>query len=342
MGMLRVFQSRIQGPQRARSREEALKRILSGLLAAAAVFCATAVIAQHAPKISYIVKMGNDEWFINEVAGAKAEADSLGVSFTSENVKLDADLAVVAVDTAIANGAQGIVIVVPEQKIGPAILKKAAEAGVPVIAVDDNIADEAGVEAPFVGFSGVEVGKQVGHVIADFAEELGWKAGPETALYIAEVQTVSVCMDRTNNSVEVLKSRLGMTDDQILHIPSPDDNTLLSGSQALVAYPNVQKWMVIGCNDNFVLGVVRALEQAGYGVDDIIGVGINGDTACVEFAKPDPTGFRASIFVDSRVHGATAVRQLYDNITAGTAIPEKTIIAGQVITRDDNAVGCGS
>ena len=53
-----------------------------------------------------------------------------------------------------------------------------------------------------------------------------------------------------------------MTDDQIIHIPSPDDNTLLSGSQALVAYPNIKHWMVIGCNDNFVLGVVRALDAA--------------------------------------------------------------------------------
>ena len=53
-------------------------------------------------------------------------------------------------------------IVVPEQKIGPAVLKKAKDAGIPMIAVDDTIKDETGKDAPFVGFSSVAIGKQVG------------------------------------------------------------------------------------------------------------------------------------------------------------------------------------
>ena len=47
-------------------------------------------------------------------------------------------------------------IVVPDQQIGPAILAKAKEAKIPVIAVDDSIKDADGKEAPFVGFSAIE------------------------------------------------------------------------------------------------------------------------------------------------------------------------------------------
>ena len=51
------------------------------------------------------------------------------------------------------------------------MLKKAKDAGIPMIAVDDGIVDEAGKAAPFVGFSSVDAGKQVGNAIADMHTE---------------------------------------------------------------------------------------------------------------------------------------------------------------------------
>ena len=116
---------------------------------------------------------------------------------------------------------------------------------------------------------------------------------------------------------------------------------MTTASQAIVAYPNVKKWLIAACNDNGVLGVVRALEQAGYHADDMIGVGVNGQIACEEFKKPEVTGFKGSIYVDSAIHGATAVRELYDHVTKGTPIPERTIIAGTLITKNDNKISCG-
>jgi L-arabinose transport system substrate-binding protein len=320
-------------------------RKLAGLLSLGVLLAANVAIAADAPHIFYVVKYGDDPWFINEVAGAKAEADRLGVKFTSQNVKQDANLAITGVDNAIAAGAKGIVIVVPEQQIGPAVLAKAKDAGIPMIAVDDVIKDGAGNEAPFVGFSGTAIGKQVGEVISDMHDKLGWgKAGPETMVMAAEAQTVSVCMDRTNNSIDVFKTKLGMTEDQIVHLAVPDSqaNAMTSAAQVIVKYPNVKKWLIVACNDDGVLGVVRALEQGGYTAGDMIGIGINGDQACAEFKKAEPTGFRGSIYVNSKVHGATAVRELNDFITKGTPIPARTIIDGKLITRDDNAIACNS
>ena len=67
---------------------------------------------------------------------------------------------------------------------------------------------------------------------------------------------------------------------------------MTTAAQAVVAYPNVKKWLIAGCNDNGVLGVVRALEQSGYTADDMIGVGVNGQIACEEFKKPEVTGLQ--------------------------------------------------
>ena len=150
-------------------------------------------------------------------------------------------------------------------------------------------------------------------------------------------------MDRTENSIAVLKDRLGMTEEQVIHlaVPESQDNAMTTASQAIIAYPNVKRWLIAACNDNGVLGVVRALEQADYTADDMIGVGVNGQIACEEFKKPQATGFRGSIYVDSAKHGEAAIRQLHDFVTAGTPIPEKTIIAGTLITKDDNEISCG-
>ena len=55
------------------------------------LLAANVAIAADPPHIFYVVKYGDDSWFINEVAGAKAEADRLGVKFTSQNVKQDSN-----------------------------------------------------------------------------------------------------------------------------------------------------------------------------------------------------------------------------------------------------------
>ena len=122
-----------------------------------------------------------------------------------------------------------------------------------------------------------------------------------------------------------------MTDDQVIHLAVPDsqDNAMTTASQAIVAYPNVKKWLIAACNDNGVLGVVRALEQAGYPADDMIGVGVNGQIACEEFKKPRSRP--ASRVQSSSIRASTAQRRSansIDYVTKNEPIPARTIIAG--------------
>ena len=58
-----------------------MTKILPGILTAAMLLCvgATTVLAAETPHFFYINKDGDDLWFVEEVAGAKAEADKLGV-----------------------------------------------------------------------------------------------------------------------------------------------------------------------------------------------------------------------------------------------------------------------
>jgi L-arabinose transport system substrate-binding protein len=308
-------------------------------LAAATFLISNAAIAADV-SLAYINKLDDNPWFVNEVAGAQAKADTLGISLIHQGVQSDSNKAMSALETSIASGVKGVVIVVPDQAIGPAVIKRTKEGGIPVIAVDDVIKDEAGNPAPFVGFEAAAIGKQVGDTIVDFHKSLGWgdKAAADTFVLSVEVQSLSVCMDRNINANAVLKGSLGLQDSQFIHIaydPGSLDKALSATSQTVVGLPQAKRFLIDACNDDGVLGAVRALEQAGIATENIIGVGINGQMACEEFKKKDQTGLRASVYVDSKVHGATAVAELAAFVKNGTPIPLRTIIDGTVITKQD-------
>ena len=69
--------------------------------------------------IAYLNKMGDNPWFVDEVAGAKAIADELGVEFFNQDLQFDSNLAMTAMGTYIAKGVAGIIIVVPDRRSAP-------------------------------------------------------------------------------------------------------------------------------------------------------------------------------------------------------------------------------
>lgn len=62
----------------------------------------------------------------------------------------------------------------------------------------------------------------------------------------------------------------------------------------LVQHPEVKHWLIVGMNDNTVLGGVRATEGQGFKAPNVIGIGINGVDAVSELSKGEATGFYGS------------------------------------------------
>ena len=289
--------------------------------------------------IAYINKMGDNPWFVDEVAGAQAKADELGVEFFNQDVQFDSNLAMTAMDTYIAKGVDAIVIVVPDTKIGPAVIEKAQKAGIPIVAVDDTILDASGIAAPFVGFDAGSAGLKVGELIAEFYTTEGWADNADMVLKAVSVedQDLEVCNLRTDNAANKLIELGTITADQIIHLPY--DNTANSGMDAMApvitANPDVTHWLLFSCNDDGVLGAWRALQNDGVSADNVIGVGINGQLAAEEFKKGEPTGLRASLMAQAKGHGATSIQEIYDFLTQGTPIPDITFIDAAVMTPEN-------
>ncbi len=292
--------------------------------AAPAATTAPAAAPAAKPLFVAINKSADQQYFIDLQNSFVAAAEKLGATAKKFDAKLDPNLGVSLVNDAISAGAKGIAITVPDQTIGPAIAKAAKDAGVVLIATDDNIKDEAGNPVPFVGFDGKDMGKKVGEAAAKLLTDSGWlkDSAKKVGVLSVEVQTLSVCNDRTDNEKAAILAA-GVPAAQVF--PVPYTGEALSSQDAagpiITANPDITNWVVFACNDEGVLGTLNALATAGAKTDDIIAVGLGAYEACKPWAAGQPSGFKAGLFISGLDVGNTAATVLYDAVVNGKTPP---------------------
>jgi L-arabinose transport system substrate-binding protein len=285
----------------------------------------TAAAASSKPLLVAINKSADQQYFIDLQTSFIDTANSLGADAKKFDAKLDPNLGVSLVNDAISAGAKGIAITVPDQTIGPAIAKAAKDAGVVLIATDDSIKDADGNPVPFVGFDGKDMGKKVGEAASKLLTDSGWMSDSSKSVGVlsVEVQTLSVCNDRTDNEKAAIKAA-GVPDANVFSVPYTGET--LSAQDAagpiITAHPDVTNWIVFACNDEGVLGTINALATAGVTPDNIIAVGLGAYEACKPWAAGQPSGFKAALFISGLDVGKTAATVLYDAVVNGKTPPE--------------------
>ncbi len=287
-------------------------------------------------KIGFIVKQPEEPWFQVEwkFAGQAADADGF------ELIKIgasDGEKALAAIDNLSASGAQGFVICTPDTKLGPAIMKKAQDDGLKVIAVDDQFLDVTGksmTDVHYLGISAQKIGQSVGHALIQEMKKRNWPAN-DTAVCAVTFEELETARQRTDGAIEALKND-GFPDSRIYKAPQKTSDipgAFDAVNILLTQMPNVKHWLICGMNDSGVLGGVRATEGRGLKAEDVIGIGIDGTDCSPEFEKPNPTGFFASVLLSARQHGYQTSDAMYQWIKNGTEPPLDTRTAGVMINR---------
>jgi len=275
-------------------------------------------------KIGYINKMGDHPWFTAEVEGAK-------------DVQFDANLTITTLDTMIGDGVAGIAIVVPDRGIGPTVAAKAASAGIPIIAVDDDFTFADGTPVPYVGMNARNIGEKVGEELAKIYKAEGW-ASKNVKLVSIEDRKADTCMQRNRGAEAAFLAHVPDFDSaDILRVAY--DNTMVNSidvmTTTLTAHPDVTNWAFYSCNDDGVLGAARALENSGYEASAGLGIGIDGSRACDAFGGGVPSGFRGTMWLNSANHGAVAVELLIKAAREGGEIPLATYADPEFITAEN-------
>ena len=312
-----------------------MKKLL--LAAVAAVAMTGGASAADEIKFGYINKMGDHPWFVSEVKGAKDKAGALGANLLVQDVQFNADMTITAMDTMIGDGVKGIAIVVPDKGLGPVVAEKAKAAGIPLVAVDDDIYFKDGTMVPYVGMNAKNIGTAVGKELARIYKEEGWDK-QEVRIASIEDRKADTCMQRNKGAEEAF---LAATPDfdkaKIVRVAY--DNTMVNSidvmTTTLTANPQVTNWIFYSCNDDGVLGAARARENSGYTADQGMGIGIDGSRACDAFGSGKPTAFRGTMWLNSANHGRIAVELLLASIKDGKPLPEKTFSDPELITAEN-------
>jgi L-arabinose transport system substrate-binding protein len=278
---------------------------------------------------------GDQEYFVDEATGFRDTIEAAGGEVIVQDVQLDANAALNAMDTMIGSGAAGIAIVVPNEQIGPSVIEKAAEADVPLIALDVGIVDAEGNDAPFAGFDGTDMGNKVGEEAARLWTESGWGSDGVGILSV-EAEAFTVCMDRTNASRQIM-TEAGFPAENIVQVPydatAPTANN--AASTVITANPQFTRWIVFACNDEGVQGTLRALESAGVSADDTIGVGLGAYLACPEWKSGNPTGFKAALYISGIDVGEVGATALLNAAVNGEPLPETTFAPTTMMTPEN-------
>jgi L-arabinose transport system substrate-binding protein len=287
--------------------------------------------------VAYVVKRMDQGWYQNQAKGVEEGGAASGLEVSVLDSRFDAAVQQSNLDTAFSQGVGGIILVIQDQKLGPQVLAQAADNGVAVIAVDDPIEDAQGNAAPFVGMDTQQIGDSVGTMLADAAKARGWNPA-DIGVAGLTFNEVSVCTDRTDGAKAALQAAMPeLTAEQFFEANYAGANTDggLQAMQGLItAQPNIKNWLVYSCNEEGVVGAVRALEAAGLDADSC-GVGIgDGALAKIEFEKGTPA-YCGSLFANSVKHGETASTLMADYLLNGTPIPPVTLVPGEEVTSEN-------
>jgi L-arabinose transport system substrate-binding protein len=286
--------------------------------------------------LAYLQKQGDQQYFVDEANGAKKQATQMGnVKVNVVDLGTDSNKAISAVSTEIAQQVDGIIIVVPDQKIGPQVIDAANHAGIPIVASDDPIESGSGQPAPFVGFDSEQMGMSVGKKAGELFKQAGWSAS-DSAVMAAYQQDLSDCQLREKGEEEAFKQAAG-TSLKIVKLGT-DNSTVDAQNKAaaaLTANPDVKHWVAWGCNDESETGVVTALQNGHISPSNIIGVGLGAYLDCKDWKAGVQSGNKAALYIGGADVGAASVKVMVDFLRNNTKLPAKTIAKTTMVGPDN-------
>jgi L-arabinose transport system substrate-binding protein len=290
-------------------------------------------------KIGFLVKQPEEPWFQTEWKFAQKAADENGFELIQIGTP-DGEKVLAAIDSLASNGAKGFVICTPDPRLGPSIQARADQYGMKFVTVDDQFVDADGKIMDGVhhlGMSPHDIGHQAGEIEVAEMKKRGWKM-EESGVMVSSFMQLDTARQRTDGAQEGLIEN-GIPKERIFDAPNKSTDqpgSFDAANVCMTQHSDVKHWMIVGMNDNAVLGAVRATENRGFAAVDVIGVGINGTDCHAELDKPVVTGFFGSLLLSPNQHGYKTAMMVYQWAKDGTEPPKATFIKKATFINRDN------
>jgi len=243
----------------------------SRVIGAAAVLALSTAIAlpvfaadtqPHKPKIALVMKSLANEFFLTMETGAKDYQKQHADKFDliSNGIKNETDTAnqIQIVEQMIVSKADAIIIAPSDSKALIPVVKKAVDAGILVINIDnkfdETVLKDKGLNVPFVGPDNRKGAKDIGDYLAKHL-----KSGDQVGI-IEGIPTSTNSQQRTQGYQDAM-AQGGM---KVVSVQSGQweiNNANAIAAAMLSEYPNIKA--LLADNDNMALGAVSAVRAAG-------------------------------------------------------------------------------
>ena len=240
------------------------RRILAAgvALAAAEMLPLGAQAQDHKPKVALVMKSLANEFFLTMEDGAKDYQKQHPADFDliSNGIKNETDTSaqIRIVEQMIVSKVDAIVIAPADSKAMVPVIKKAIDAGIIVVNIDNrldpDVVKSKDIKVPFVGPDNRKGAKLVGDYLA---KQL--KAGDEVGI-IEGVSTTTNAQQRTAGFKDAMTA-VGAKIDSVQSGEWEIDKGNAIASAMLNEYPNIKA--LLAGNDNMAIGAVSAVRAAG-------------------------------------------------------------------------------
>lgn len=242
----------------------------------------------EAPKIAYVTMDVTSPYFIKMIDGMKEEAEALGVELTVHDGKYQAQPQIDAIDTLITQGVDAIILSANDPAALQPSVDKAKEAGIKVVAANVEMQNTDA----FVSLVEKDYGLTGGEIAGKYIAE---KMGGEAEVAILTFTQVPAVIQRAE----------GLKEGILKHAPNAkvvtevEASTREAGLKAIenVLQTNPNLNVVVGINDDAVLGGYEAMMAAQRTGDDVCLVGL--DAVDEAIAKVKEGGiYRGTVDID--------------------------------------------
>lgn len=297
-----------------------MKKVLVVLLALVMVFSATLALAEG-PTLAFICKDLSQEWFVGTSTAMLETAKARGANdVLMFDCGMSPDKYITALDNAIAQKVDVLIVCPPDQKLSQITVERCAEAGIKVMADDDGLIDENGLHiAPALELDAYKVGLGIGEYLGNYVLASGTTDFAKVGYICMTMSEVSSCVPRSTGAVDkFLELVPSFPADKIIKADydGTSDKGFNVAAATITANPDVDVWYVTAPNDEGAQGATRALEQAGKDKAAIV-IGVGGYLAKDEFKK-EFSCFKATAYIDPVLDGTIAANAAMDWIEKGT------------------------
>lgn len=248
----------------------------------------------------------SDSFLAVMVQGMKDEAAKTGQPLQIEFADTDVNKQLSQVQNFIAAKVDAIVVNVVESSASPAITKMAADAGIPLVYVNNTPSDLGGLgaKAAFIGSNEIDAGTQETKEVCRVLKEAG-KTDDAGILIIQGILAQHAAVQRSKAIHEVIAtpdcSFMKVIDEQTaLWDPVKAQDLMTNWITA-----GYQPAAVIANNDEMALGAIASLKAAGWDMKDVVVAGIDATKEAMHYMQNGDLD--VTVFQDAIGQGAGSI-----------------------------------